>query len=222
MKILKFNESSSQEIDKETLLYIIEDIEDEISEVEFTVDELYFDEDNDYGVIYSEYDGDGVVDGVGFLLCCNFNFNSINSYRHLDKFTKLLNMLNSLYKRLEDSFDCKCLMYIESDVNSISISIRKNYTTKEDYYFVFMKEIAFYTHSSDSESPFISFNLENIGEDYFVKFKTDSDMNKEGQLNVLVGFVSEIFEPIEYDEFIHLSKKEFKLKNPKIKSIKFK
>ena len=175
------------------------------------------------GAIYNITDGtDDDIESVGYEINIEIDMDECINDDSFSHYIELINEINNVKNRITS------LLQSDSGVrlgDNIVINFIKNNPNIEDYYYCFNTVIKRY---SDEESlSNLRFNIKNInlqknGQDYYLYFSLyKKEASAIKQIRILKDYCESYFEKITYDEFIKIDDLKFKLKNPKIESIKF-
>ena len=205
------------EVDSILLKSFMDDIEgSELSFVVFTSNS----ESPDYEmgsydcVTLGRYDPSDHILSTGFVISVDHpspNNISLND-KEFKNFVEIIDSLSKIFNRLSENYNCKC--YFAMHDTSVNMIIKKKKSTKADYYHIFDNELSNYVDG------WFEYQIIKKSDDYFIEFKVDSDMDKQKQGNLLAEFAGSAFETINFEEFIFIDKRTFRLKNPKIESLK--
>ncbi len=184
------------------------------------------------GALYNITDGtDDEIKAVGYEINIKiFDMGECIKDDSFSHYVELINEISNIKTRINS------LIQSDSGVrlgDNIVINFIKNNPNIEDYYYCFNTVIKRY---SDEESlSNLRFNIKNInlqknGQDYYLYFSLyKKEASAIKQIRILKDGLwlapnsqcESYFEKITYDEFIKIDDLKFKLKNPKIESIKF-
>lgn len=175
------------------------------------------------GALYNITDGtDDEIKAVGYEINIEIDMDECINDDSFSHYIELINEINNVKNRITS------LLQSDSGVrlgDNIVINFIKNNPNIEDYYYCFNTVIKRY---SDEESlSNLRFNIKNInlqknGQDYYLYFSLyKKEASAIKQIRILKDYCESYFEKITYDEFIKIDDLKFKLKNPKIESIKF-
>lgn len=137
-----------------------------------------------------------------------------------------INRLNNFYELIKSITES--LKNINSHLNATShfvlsddgyvLYIFKNNPTDDDYYYLLRNDLNEYIDQAEN---FSGFELYKTGSDYYLEFQLlEEEPVAIKQIKQLKEFCSDVFEPIKYESFEKISSRSFKVKNPKIESIK--
>lgn len=191
--------------------------------VDYAVYELTSIDEIVEGAIYNITDGtDDDIESVGYEINIEIDMDECINDDSFSHYIELINEINNVKNRITS------LLQSDSGVrlgDNIVINFIKNNPNIEDYYYCFNTVIKRY---SDEESlSNLRFNIKNInlqknGQDYYLYFSLyKKEASAIKQIRILKDYCESYFEKITYDEFIKIDDLKFKLKNPKIESIKF-
>lgn len=176
------------------------------------------------GSLYNMTDGtDDDIQSVGYEIHMEiFDMGECIKDDSFSHYVELITEINNVKNRINSLIQSDSGVRLD---DNIVINFIKNNPNIEDYYYCFNKIIGRY---SDEESlSNYRFNIKNInlvrnGQDYFLYFSLyKKEASAIKQIRILKDYCESYFEKITYDEFIKIDDLKFKLKNPKIESIKF-
>lgn len=228
MKIKKFFESQlhsgsdedADEINKDLISALLYSADDKIiDKLEPQIDFIVFLNNKKKPVLDTDYmqwidcDIGEDIKGVGFRVLFSYDSSKPLSIIGLGEFSNIINTVHSLGKRLSDNYECIC-SFSMSDW-SISLVIRKLRASKNDYYYIFFNEVDNY-----KDEWFESCQIIKESNDRYLELKTLIDMDQKQQIQHLADFMGTHFDTIKFEKFIYLDKRTFRLKNPKMDSLK--
>jgi hypothetical protein len=136
---------------------------------------------------------------------------------YFQKYAELINSMSQTSNRLNSYMDIE--LYFNISEYTYLINILKKEPNKEDYYYIFSDIIKY---NSIYQYQFNRYVLYKENKDYYLEFNLLEDEPLEiKQIKILKDFCSDRFEAITYDRFDKIDNLNFRLKNPKIKSINF-
>jgi len=205
------------------------DLEVKIKDINFSIYNFTNISDIDKNINYRYGDNDGLayelaIKSVGYEVTITYSTGNGHAFSDLDfsNFGELINELKLISDRVNNYINSKSVFRLEvagENWNVLLINFIKNDPSEEDYYYVFAQMLAFISSTSDF---FKNFSFDKVGNDYYLTlYLEDPEPVYLKQIGLLKNFFVSEFETITYDSFIKIDNTMFKLKNPKIKSIKF-
>lgn len=145
------------------------------------------------------------------------NVNQLSQYLELIKsITDSLKNINS-HLDTDSHFVIPDMRYIIAD-GGYTLYIFKNNPSVDDYYYILRNDLNEYIDRADN---FSGFELYKTGSDYYLEFQLmEEEPVAIKQIKQLKEFCSDVFETINYESFEKINNRSFKIKNPKIPSIK--
>lgn len=185
-----------------------------------------FDNNNDIDQDNRNYDdfGDGDVVKCGYEM--EFRYTTFKkclfSNDDFSNFVDFISELKSMVDRVNNILDSQSFIRLDhgscSSWQTILVNFIKNDPSADDYYYIFKNLISDYIGGNY----FNEFDFSKINNDYYLTFTLKEEESVYlKQISLLKEFCNDYFEEITYDSFTKIDNKRFKLKNPKIKSIKF-
>lgn len=170
----------------------------------------------------SEADLGESVHLCGYIIEVGLSSDSIISNQldtnRLDEYIELIKTISESMKIINSHIESNSY-FVMSDYGEHTLYFVKKNPTEEDYYYIFRNMLNEYIDSAEN---FSGFELYKTGSDYYLEFNLLEDEPVAlKQIKQLKDFCSDCFEPISYDSFHKINNLNFKIKNPKIKSIKF-
>jgi hypothetical protein len=205
------------------------DLEIKIKDINFSIYNFTNISDIDKNINYRYGDNDGLsyelaIKSVGYEVTITYSTGNGHAFSDLDfsNFGELINELKLISDRVNNYINSKSVFRLEvagENYNVLLINFIKNDPSEEDYYYVFGQMLAFISSSSEF---FKNFSFDKVENDHYLTlYLEDPEPVYLKQISILKSFFENEFETITYDSFIKIDNTMFKLKNPKIKSIKF-
>lgn len=145
------------------------------------------------------------------IMSSALNMNLLNQYLELIK--SITDSLKNINSHLDaDSH------FVMPDHGGYTLYIFKNNPSVDDYYYLLRNDLNEYIDQADN---FSGFELYKTGSDYYLEFQLiEEEPVAIKQIKQLKEFCSDVFETIKYESFEKINNRSFKIKNPKISSIK--
>lgn len=145
------------------------------------------------------------------IMSSALNMNLLNQYLELIK--SITDSLKNINSHLDaDSH------FVMPDNGGYTLYIFKNNPSMDDYYYLLRNDLNEYIDQADN---FSGFELYKTGSDYYLEFQLiEEEPVAIKQIKQLKEFCSDVFETIKYESFEKINNRSFKIKNPKIPSIK--
>jgi hypothetical protein len=207
--------------EKETLAELLYDITD----LGYTIDISYavcLTEEFDWE---SSFKLSGVYKGNNYYMCGYIiDVSGTDSILTQPLDMKMLNTYNEFIKSVTVSLNninshLETISYFQMpDEYGYTLYIFKNNPSMDDYYYILRAELDEYIDQAEN---FSGFELYKTGSDYYLEFQLlEEEPVAIKQIRQLKEFCSDVFETINYESFHKIDNRSFKVKNPKIKSIK--
>jgi len=143
----------------------------------------------------------------------------------LNNFYELIKSITESLKNINSHLDATSHFVIRggswkdmSDDGGYTLFIFKNNPTDDDYYYLLRNDLNGYIDQAEN---FSGFELYKTGSDYYLEFQLlEEEPVAIKQIKQLKEFCSDVFETIKYESFEKINNRSFKIKNPKIESIK--
>jgi hypothetical protein len=135
----------------------------------------------------------------------------------LNNFYELIKSITESLKNINSHLDATS-HFVMSDDGGYTFYIFKNNPTDDDYYYLLRNDLNEYIDQAEN---FSGFELYKTGSDYYLEFQLlEEEPVAIKQIKQLKEFCSDVFETIKYESFEKINNRSFKIKNPKIESIK--
>ena len=135
----------------------------------------------------------------------------------LNNFYELIKSITESLKNINSHLDATS-HFVMSDDGGYVLYIFKNNPTDDDYYYLLRNDLNEYIDQAEN---FSGFELYKTGSDYYLEFQLlEEEPVAIKQIKQLKEFCSDVFETIKYESFEKINNRSFKIKNPKIESIK--
>jgi len=208
--------------EKETLVELLY----EISDLGYRIDISYavcltekFDWESSFKV--NEVDIGNTYYKCGYIIDVGERQDSIISsaldMNRLSNFYELIKSITESLRNINSHLDSTS-HFVMSDDGYYTLYIFKNNPTDDDYYYLLRSDLNEYIDQAEN---FSGFELYKTGSDYYLEFQLlEEEPVAIKQIKQLKEFCSDVFETIGYESFHKIDNRSFKVKNPKIKSIK--
>jgi len=135
----------------------------------------------------------------------------------LSQYLELIKSITDSLKNINSHLDADSHFVMPDDGGYI-LYIFKNNPSVDDYYYLLRNDLNGYI---DQAYNFSGFELYKTGSDYYLEFQLiEEEPVAIKQIKQLKEFCSDVFETINYESFEKINNRSFKIKNPKIQSIK--
>lgn len=152
-----------------------------------------------------------IGDRSGSIMLSALNMNLLNQY------LELIKSLTDSLKNINSYLDADS-HFVMLDDGGYTLYIFKNNPSVDDYYYILRNDLNEYI---DQAYNFSGFELYKTGSDYYLEFQLlEEEPVAIKQIKQLKEFCSDVFETINYESFDKINNRSFKIKNPKIQSIK--
>ena len=135
----------------------------------------------------------------------------------LSQYLELIKSITDSLKNINSHLDADS-HFVMLDDGGYTLYIFKNNPSVDDYYYILRNDLNEYI---DQAYNFSGFELYKTGSDYYLEFQLiEEEPVAIKQIKQLKEFCSDVFETINYESFEKINNRSFKIKNPKIQSIK--
>ena len=135
----------------------------------------------------------------------------------LSQYLELIKSITDSLKNINSHLDADS-HFVMPDDGGYTLYIFKNNPSVDDYYYLLRNDLNEYIDQADN---FSRFELYKTGSDYYLEFQLlEEEPVAIKQIKQLKEFCSDVFETINYESFEKINNRSFKIKNPKIPSIK--
>lgn len=135
----------------------------------------------------------------------------------LNQYLELIKSITDSLKNINSHLDADS-HFVMPDDGGYTLYIFKNNPSVDDYYYLLRNDLNEYIDQADN---FSGFELYKTGSDYYLEFQLlEEEPVAIKQIKQLKEFCSDVFETINYESFEKINNRSFKIKNPKIPSIK--
>jgi hypothetical protein len=135
----------------------------------------------------------------------------------LGQYLELIKSITDSLKNINSHLDTDS-HFVMSDNGDYTLYIFKNNPSADDYYYLLRNDLNEYIDQAEN---FSGFELYKTGSDYYLEFQLlEEEPVAIKQIKQLKEFCSDAFETIKYESFEKINNRSFKIKNPKIESIK--
>jgi hypothetical protein len=198
----------------------------EVSDLGYRVEVSYavclkeeFDWESSYKL--NEVDTGDVYYKCGYIVDIGERSDSIMSsalnMNQLGQYLELIKSITDSLKNINSHLDADS-HFVMPDDGGYTLHIFKNNPSADDYYYLLRNDLNEYIDQADN---FSGFELYKTGSDYYLEFQLlEEEPVAIKQIKQLKEFCSDAFETIKYESFEKINNRSFKIKNPKIESIK--